>query len=79
MNAPIPNKVKVNAIVKPIIPLELPTAKTGKKDEVKSIDHQRHNTPRDNNTGKYTIKIPMSDSVNPEEWIIFDDLVRKCV
>ena len=56
MNAPLPKKDKVNAIVKPIIPLEHPAAKTGKKDEVKSIDHQCHNTPGDNNTGKFTIK-----------------------
>ena len=69
MNASIPNKGKVNAFVKPIIPLELPAAKTG-KDEVKSIGNQCHNTPGDNTTGKYTIKITMYDSCDPEYYLL---------
>ena len=79
MNVSIPKKGKVNAIVKPIIPLERPAAKTGKKDKVKSIDHQCHDTPDDNIMCKYTIKIPMYDSGDPEEWIIFDYLICKWI
>ena len=67
MNDPIPKKGKVNTLVKPIIPLEHPEAKTGKKDKVKSIGHQYHNTSGDNTTGKHTRKIHVYDSGDPQE------------
>ena len=41
------------------------------------IDHMCHNTPGDNTSEKYVIKIPRFDSGTPEEWIIFVDLVQK--
>ena len=75
----IPKKSLVNDLVKPIIPLERPVKKPTKKDELKHIDHQCHNTPGDTTTGKYTIKVPMYDSGDPEEWIIFRELVGKCM
>ena len=79
MDAPIPKQGKHDAIVKPIIPLERPAVKIGEKDKVKSTDRQYHNTPGDNTTGKCTIKIRMYNSGDPEECIIFDDLVCKCI
>ena len=75
----IPKKSLVNDLVKPIIPLQRPVKKTTKKDELKHIDHQCHNTPGDTTSGKYTIKVPMYDSGDPEEWIIFRELVEKCI
>ena len=36
-----------------------------------------HNTPGDNTSGKYMIKIPRFDSGKPKEWIIIMDLVQK--
>ena len=75
----IPKKSLVNDLVKPIIPLERPVKKTTKKDELKHIDHQCHNTPGDATSGKYTIKVPMYDSGDPEEWLIFRELVSKCI
>ena len=39
------------------------------------IDHTCHNTSGDSNSGKYIIKIARFDSVTPEDWIIFIDLV----
>ena len=35
-----------------------------------------HNTPGDNTSGKYVIKIPRLNSGTPEEWIIFVELVQ---
>ena len=75
----IPKKSLVNDLVKPIIPLERPVKQTTKKDELKHIDHQCHNTPGDTTSGKYTIKVPMYDSGDPEEWLIFRELVSKCI
>merc|ERR1711966_427836 len=37
------------------------------------------NTPGDSTTGKYVIKVPIYDSGHPEEWIIFTELVNKCL
>ena len=38
-----------------------------------------HNTQGDCASGKYVINIPRFDSDNPEEWIMFVDLVQKAL
>ena len=62
-------------MVKPIIPLASPENDDLEASEY--IDHMCHNTPRDNTSGKYIIKISRFDSGTPDEWIIFVDLVQK--
>ena len=77
MNERIPKNGKVNNYQTPIIPLER-TVSSDKKD-IKYIEHTCHNTPGDSTTGKYVIKVPIYDSGHPEEWIIFTELVNKCL
>ena len=62
-------------MVKPIIPLARP--EKDDLDALEYIDHTRHNSPVDTNSGKHAIKIQRFDSGTPEEWIIFMDLVQK--
>ena len=38
------------------------------------MEHTCHNTPSDSTMGNYMIKVPMCNSGNPEEWIIFVEL-----
>ena len=66
MNKRIPKNGKTNEFLKPIIPQESTV-----------IQHTCHNTPDDSAMGECVIKIPMCDSGNPEEWIMFVELVNK--
>ena len=77
MNERIPKNGKVNNYQTPIIQLER-TVVQDKKD-IKYIKHTCHNTPGDSTTDKYVIKVPIYDSGHPEEWIIFTELVHKCL
>ena len=78
MNERIPKNGKVNNYQTPIIPLQRTVVHDNKKD-IKYIEHTCHNTPGDSTTGKYVIKVPIYDSGHPEEWIIFTELVNKCL
>ena len=66
-------KTHPSELVKPIIHLARP--EKDELDALKYIDHMCHNAPRYTASGKYVVKTPRFDSVTPEEWVIFMDLV----
>ena len=68
-------KTHPSEYVKPIIPLTRP--EKDKLDALEYIEHASHNSPGDNTSEKYMIKIPSFDSGTPELLIIFMDLVQK--